>query len=67
MQLIEQSIAAGASVPAQARLYRVLGEIHHSCGNNQQAIAHWERAIKLDPSIGIKKLLARLKADTIAP
>ena len=67
MQLIEQSIAAGASVSAQARLYRVLGEIHHSCGNNQQAIEHWERAIKLDPSIGIKKLLARLKADTIAP
>ena len=67
LQLIQRAIAAGASASAQARLYRVLGEIHHSCGNNQQAIAHWERAIKLDPSIGIKKLLARLKADTIAP
>lgn len=67
MELIEQAIAAGASVSAQARLYRVLGEIHHSCGNNQQAVAHWERAIKLDPGIGIKKLLTRLKTDTSAP
>ena len=66
MQLIERAIAAGASVSAQARLYRVLGEIHHSCRNNQQAIEHWERAIKLDPGIGIKKLLGRLKEDTIA-
>ena len=64
IQLIEQAVVAGASVSAQARLYRVLGEIHHSCGNNQQTIEHWERAIKLDPGIGIKKLLTRLKAET---
>lgn len=62
-QLIEKSITGGASVSAQARLWRVIGEIHHHCGNNQHAIEHLERAIKLDPSIGVKKLLARLKAE----
>ncbi len=62
-QLIEKSIPGGASVSAQARLWRVIGEIHHHCGNNQHAIEHLERAIKLDPSIGVKKLLARLKAE----
>ena len=63
LQLIERAIAGGASVSAQARLYRVLGEIHHHCGNIPQAIDYLERAVKLDPGIGIKKLLMRLKAE----
>lgn len=64
--LIEGAIAAGASVSSQARLYRVLGEIFHHCGDKAKAIPHFERALKLDPEIGIKKLLARLKAETSA-
>lgn len=64
IQLMERAIAAGASVSAQARLYRVLGEIFHHCGDTLKAIQHLERAIKLDPGIGIKKLLARLKEET---
>jgi tetratricopeptide (TPR) repeat protein len=63
IELIEKSIAGGASVSAQARLNRVLGEIYHHCGQNGPAIEYLERAIKLDPGAGVKKLLVRLKED----
>lgn len=63
IRLAVASINGGASVSAQARLYRVLGEIYQHCGCTTEAIEHLERAIRLDPGRGVKKLLARLKAD----
>lgn len=63
IRLATASINGGASVYAQARLNRVLGEIYQHCGQTKEAIDHLERAIRLDPGIGVKKLLARLKAE----
>lgn len=63
IRLANASINGGASVSAQARLYRVLGEIYHQCGQKKDAIENLERATRLDPGIGVKKLLARLKEE----
>lgn len=59
--LAMSAINADASVSAQARLYRVIGEIYEHCGQTKNAIENLERAIKLAPTVGVKKLLARLK------
>jgi hypothetical protein len=58
IRLATSAINGGASASAQARLYRVLGE---HCGQTKDTIENFERAIKLDPGVGAKKLLARLK------
>jgi hypothetical protein len=63
IRLATDSINGGASVSAQARLYRVLGEIYQHCGRTKEAVENLERAIRLDPGIGVKKLLARLKTE----
>lgn len=61
IRLATSAINGGASASAQARLYRVLGEIYEHCGQIKDAIENLDRAIKLDPGVGVKKLLARLK------
>jgi tetratricopeptide (TPR) repeat protein len=62
IRLATAAINGGASVYAQARLYRVLGEIYVHCGQKDDAVENLERAVRLDSHIGVKKLLARLKA-----
>lgn len=64
IHLAKSSINGGATPSVQAQLYRVLGEIYEHCGHTQDAIENLERAIKLNPGIGVKKLLARLKGTT---
>ena len=46
IRLATSAINEGASASAQARLFRVLGEIYEHCGHTKDAIENLERAIK---------------------
>ncbi len=44
-----------------SKIHRVLGEIFHLQGNNAEAIKHFETALKLNPRVGVKRTLEKLK------
>ncbi len=43
------------------RIYRLIGEYHEANNNIEQTIANWERAISINPKVGIKRKLDKLK------
>jgi tetratricopeptide (TPR) repeat protein len=45
----------------KSKIHRVLGEILHLQGNNAEAIKHFETALKLNPRVGVKRTLEKLK------
>jgi tetratricopeptide (TPR) repeat protein len=45
----------------RSKIHRVLGEIFHLQGNNAEAIKHLETALKLNPRVGVKRTLEKLK------
>lgn len=63
IQDLQRAIEMGASKSAKAQMYRTLGEIYHRCGCPPMAIKYFELALNLNPQIGVKKVLASLKAD----
>jgi tetratricopeptide (TPR) repeat protein len=46
---------------AKSKIHRVLGEILHLQGNDAEAIKHFETALKINPRIGVKRTLEKLK------
>jgi len=46
---------------AKSKIHRVLGEILHLQGDNAEAIKHFEIALKLNPRVGVKRTLEKLK------
>jgi tetratricopeptide (TPR) repeat protein len=45
----------------KSKIHRALGEIFHLQGNNIEAIKHFETALKLNPRVGVKRTLEKLK------
>jgi tetratricopeptide (TPR) repeat protein len=45
----------------KSKIHRVLGEILHLQGNDAEAIKHFETALKLNPRVGVKRTLEKLK------
>lgn len=44
-----------------SKIHRLLGEIFHLQGNDAEAIKHFETALKLNPRVGVKRTLEKLK------
>ena len=49
------------SDPERAKAERYRGEIAERRGGLQEALRHWERAITLDPGVGVKRRLSALR------
>jgi tetratricopeptide (TPR) repeat protein len=45
----------------RSKIHRVLGEILHLQENDAEAIKHFETALKLNPRVGVKRTLEKLK------
>jgi tetratricopeptide (TPR) repeat protein len=45
----------------RSKIHRLLGEIFHLQGNDGEAIRHFETALKLNPRVGVKRTLDKLK------
>lgn len=45
----------------QDKIYRMIGEYHEGNGDNEQAVENWEKAIEINPKVGIKRRLTALK------
>jgi hypothetical protein len=61
LKRITEKYDAGSSVAARAE--RLLGEIALNCGEKQNAVAHFQNALKLDPRVGVKRLLGALERE----
>lgn len=45
----------------QDKLYRMIGEYYEANGETRQTIENWEKAIEINPKVGVKKKLDLLK------
>ncbi|MGB4752013.1 MAG: tetratricopeptide repeat protein [Fervidobacterium sp.] len=54
----------GLSENTQARIHRNIGEIYYKRGQNSKAIEHFEIAVSLNPKVGVKRLLDKLKMES---
>jgi tetratricopeptide (TPR) repeat protein len=63
MLLLNKALERGVSEYNQALVNRQLGELHLKRGERDKAISHFERALVLNPKIGLKKQLAKLKTE----
>lgn len=59
--IIKKALEKGVSEYTQSTVYRQLGEIYMKFNKNSEAIKHFEKALSLNPKIGLKKILAKLK------
>lgn len=59
--LLKQALGKGVSENTQAHIHRNIGKIYHKRGANSEAIKHFETAMSLNPKVGVKKLLEKLK------
>lgn len=46
---------------SKSKIHRVPGEILYLQGNNAEAIKHFENALKINPKVGVKRTLEKLK------
>lgn len=61
--LLEEALATSISDNTKAETYRTLGEIAERTDANSTAIDYYEKAVDLNPKIGVKKRLAKLKSN----
>jgi len=65
ISMLKRSIEKGISDYFQAHAYRLLGEISQELNQRYAAIDYFEKAMAADPKIGVKKVLAKLKAESL--
>ena len=58
---IEMAILKQENSKQKARAIRKLGEFYLKKGEKQKAIKLFEKALSIDPNVGVKKLLSKLK------
>ena len=61
LSMFEDALAMGITPFRQAIVHRRIGEIQHKLGRDPDAIQHLEMAIRLNPKVGAKRLLERLR------
>ena len=63
LQLLNTALTKGVDKDPKylARTYRTMGEIHEAIGNRESAIANYEIATGINPKVGVKLRLKRLK------
>lgn len=44
------------------RIYRLIGEYHKANGDFERTIENWEKAIEINPKVGVKRQLEKLKS-----
>lgn len=62
--LLKRALDKGVSENTQARIHRNIGEIYYKRGENSEAVKHFETAMSLNPKVGVKKLLEKLKTES---
>lgn len=65
IDLLKRGIEKDVPGDWKALIHRKIGEIYCKCGENSKAIEHFEIAVKLNPGVGVKKLLKRMKTKNI--
>ncbi|MCY7375844.1 MAG: tetratricopeptide repeat protein, partial [Pyrinomonadaceae bacterium] len=64
-ELLNQMLKASDMLPnnpyPRANLERQIGEILLAKGRNEEAIKHLDKAMSINPKVGVKKLLYKLK------
>lgn len=58
---LEKGLKRFSDKDSKSKIHRVLGEILHLQGNDAEAIKHFETALKLNPKVGVKRTLEKLK------
>jgi hypothetical protein len=58
---LEKGLKRFSDKNTKSKIHRVLGEILHLQGNDTKAIKHFETALKLNPRVGVKRTLEKLK------
>jgi tetratricopeptide (TPR) repeat protein len=58
---LEKGLKRFSDKDTRSKIHRVLGEILHLQGNDAGAINHFETALKLNPRVGVKRTLEKLK------
>jgi len=43
------------------RIYRMIGEYYEACGNTEKTMENWDKAMQINPKIGLKRRLEVLK------
>ncbi len=61
---LEKRLKKFSDKDSKSKIHRTLGEIFHLQGNNAEAIKHFETALKLNPRVGVKRTLEKLKKAT---
>ena len=64
IDLLKRALDKGVSENTQARIHRNIGEIYYKRGQNSKAIEHFEIAVSLNPKVGVKRLLDKLKMES---
>ena len=64
IDLLKKALDRGVSENTQARVHRSIGEIYLKRGEKNKAIEHFEKALSLNPKVGVKKLLGKLKKES---
>lgn len=58
---LEKRLKKFSDKDTKSKIHRALGEILYLQGNDAEAIKHFETALKLNPRIGVKRTLDKLK------
>jgi hypothetical protein len=62
-RLLNRAIGTHMPDSAKARCYRVLGEIAEKQGKPAEAISHFNKALALDPKVGLKLRVCKLQQE----
>jgi tetratricopeptide (TPR) repeat protein len=65
--LLEQASESRISDHTKAKAHRWLGEIALASGQKAKAVAHFRKALELNPKVGVKKRLEALGKDERTP